>query len=474
MNDGMRPSRLFVFAVVLSACGLISQPTVTSDLGPDPSADPTTTTTTTTLPLEAVVTTETLATVGCDQADDEFQIMCEVIDVIGREYVDEIPVDALVEGAIEGIAQFAEPDGTTEFLECAIPNEAFVAVCEALDASDAIPSDGVAAAINGMVAFALDPNSAYLDPQALELVAEDQTGSVEGIGALVNTEDRTAEDPGSTTCPIVTETCRMVIISTLQGSPAEAAGIQPGDDLISVDGMAPEGLRLDDLTSLVRGPSGTDVVLGFRRGEEEFVVTITRAAIEIPIAEWSVIGTTGYLRLNLFTNNSDETVSEALGEMLADGATELIFDLRNNPGGSLDSSVEIASEFLTDGLVLRTEAPDLTIPYEVRSGGLLTDPSFPVYILINGGSASASEVVSGALKEAGRATLIGENTFGKNTVQQRFSLSNGGAIKVTIARWVTPSGSDFGEEGISPDIEAEIPLDLTPEEIVEAVALLTS
>jgi carboxyl-terminal processing protease len=209
------------------------------------------------------------------------------------------------------------------------------------------------------------------------------------------------------------------------------------------------------------------------RGDELFTVTITRAAIEIPIADWTVIEDVGYLQLNLFTNNSDEVVHEALRELLEDGATSLVFDLRNNPGGSLDSSVEIASEFLGDGLVLRTESPDSVIPYEVRGGGVLTDPSFPVRILVNRGSASASEVVSGALKETGRALVIGESTFGKNTVQQRFPLSHGGAIKMTIARWVTPSGIDFGEDGISPDIEAEIPLDLTPEEIVALVNTLT-
>ena len=468
----MRHGRLLILAVVVSACSLISSPTVTTDSEPlsAPAGDITaTSSTTTTLAPDAIVTTDTLSTVGCDQADETFEVLCRVIEVIETRYVDEIPLQALANGAIEGISQFAEPDQTTEALECAIPNEVFVPVCEALDDADVELTDGVEAAIDGMIAFALDPNSAYLDPQALELEAEDQTGSVEGIGALVNTEDRAAEDPGSSTCPIITDTCRMVIISTLSGSPAEAAGLQPGDELVSVDGVFPEGLGLDDLTSLVRGPAGTDVLLVFLRDSETFSVTITRAAVEIPIAAWQVIGTTGYLQLNLFTNNSDETVRQGLSELIADGATRLILDLRNNPGGSLDSSVEIASEFLSDGLVLRTESPDEVIPYEVREGGTLTDPDFPMVILVNGGSASASEVVSGALKEADRAVLIGDNTFGKNTVQQRFPLPNGGAVKVTIARWVTPSGNDFGESGITPDIEADLPMTLTPAEVVDVV-----
>ena len=475
----MRRLRLITFAALLSACSLIASPTTTApEEGASVPLDaPTTTaatTTTTSLPTEATVETDTLETVGCDAADEDFAVLCEVVETIRENYVDSIPLEVLAEAAVEGVESFAVWDQTGERLSCAVPDASFVAVCEALDEADVIPLDGVEAAIDGMLTFALDPNSAYLDPQALALEQEDQTGSVDGIGALVHTEDRTTDDPAANACPIISETCRMVIISTFADSPAERAGLLPGDELEIVDGESVLGKGLDEVTNLVRGPSGTDVELTFLRGDEQFTVTITRAAIEIPIADWEVIDGVGYLQLNLFTNNSDEVVHEALRELVDDGATSLIFDLRNNPGGSLDSSVEIASEFLSEGLVLRTEAPGTVIPYEVRGGGVLTDASFPVTILINRGSASASEVVSGALKEAGRAILIGDNTFGKNTVQQRFPLPNGGAIKVTIARWVTPSGTDFGENGISPDIEADVPLELTPAEIVALVNTLTN
>ncbi len=467
--NGMRRLRIAPLVALLSACSLITSPTTTA-----PGSESTVATTATTLPPEATVETDTLETVGCDAADDDFVILCEVVETIRKNYVDDVPIEVLAEAAVEGIESFANPRRTSDALECALPDASFAPVCEALDEADALPLDGVEAAIDGMIAFALDPNSAYLDPQALALAKEDQTGSVDGIGALVNTEDRTTEDPTANPCLLISETCRMVIISTFADSPAERAGLMPGDELEAVDGQSVLGKTLDEVTNLVRGPSGSDVELTFLRADERFTVTVTRAAIEIPIADWEVIDEVGYLQLNLFTNNSDEVVHDALRELVDDGATSLIFDLRNNPGGSLDSSVEIASEFLTDGLVLRTEAPDTVIPYEVRSGGVLTDPSFPVTILVNRGSASASEVVSGALKEADRALVIGDNTFGKNTVQQRFPLSHGGAVKITIARWVTPDGIDFGEDGISPDIEAEIPLDLTPEEIVALVHTLTS
>ena len=470
----MHRLRLIPFVALLSACSLISSPTTSTAGTTTESTRPETTetsTTTTTVPL--MEPTSTLETVGCEGADEDFRILCEVVETIQENYVDSVPIEVLAEAAVEGVASFAAVDQTSDVLVCAVPDVSFASVCEAIDEADAIPLDGVEAAINGMVAFALDPNSAYLDPQALALAQEDQTGSVDGIGALVNTEDRTTEDPSANPCLLISDTCRMVIISTFENSPAQRAGLEPGDELEIVDGVSVIGKTLDEVTNLVRGPSGTDVELTFLRGSERFTVTITRAAIEIPIADWEVIGDVGYLQLNLFTNNSDEVVHDALRELVADGARSLIFDLRNNPGGSLDSSVEIASEFLADGLVVKTESPDAEIPYEVRGGGVLTDPGFPVTILVNRGSASASEVVSGALKEAGRALVIGDNTFGKNTVQQRFPLSNGGAIKVTIARWVTPAGTDFGSGGISPDIEADVPLDLSPEEIIAFVNTLT-
>lgn len=459
---------LISFVALLSACSLITSPTVTTKV-----TTPGTSSTTVPSTLASTVATDSLETVTCDQADENFLILCEVIATVQERYVDAISTDALVDAAVEGVESFARTGQTTEPLVCAIPDAGFNELCVALDEADAIPLDGVEAAVNGIVAFALDPNSAYLDPQALALAEEDQTGSVDGIGALVNTEDRTTEDPSANPCLLISDTCRMVIISTFDGSPAARAGLEPGDEIERVNGEPITGKSLDEVTNLVRGPSGSDVDLTMIRGEDEFTVTITRAAIEIPIADWETVGDVGYLRLNLFTNNSDEVVRDALNELLADGMRSLIFDLRNNPGGSLDSSVEIASEFLDEGLILRTESPDEVIPYEVRGGGLVTDPSLPVTILVNRGSASASEVVSGALKEAGRATVIGESTFGKNTVQQRFPLSHGGAIKITIARWVTPSGTDFGSNGISPDIEAEVPLDLSVQEIIDLVNTLT-
>ncbi len=336
-----------------------------------------------------------------------------------------------------------------------------------IDRLDADPEDAVEDALIGMIGDALDPNSAYLSPAALELTQEDQSGQVEGIGALVTTEDHTSDDPESTPCSVISETCRLVIVSTLDGSPAEGAGLESGDQMIAVEGRSILGRSFDEVTAEVRGPAGTTVSIEFLRGSEIFEVEIVRQAIDIPVASWEMVGDTGYLRLNQFTLNADEVVHDALGELLAAEAERIVFDLRNNPGGALTTSIAVASEFIAEGLVLRTEAPGQEIPYAVEPGGVATDPDLPLVVIINRGSASASEVVTGALKDAGRAIVVGEASFGKNTVQQRFLLSNGGAVKITIARWVTPDGNDFGGDGIQPDVEVEIP-DLSVPDVVAA------
>ncbi len=414
-------------------------------------------------------TTPRVETVGCDVAPDEFRLLCEVHDLIVTEYVDPVSEEDLARAATEAVAEAdLTPDTAGTPLTCALPSPEFVDLCDEIDAvSDTAAAVEVATA--GMVSGALDPFSAYLDPTSLELEREEQSGTVQGIGALVVTEDRTAEDPRLAPCGVMSDTCRLVIVSTLEGSPARAAGLQPGDEMVAVDGEPIDGWTFEEVTRRVRGPAGTPVTLTILRAGETFDVTIVRAAIDIPVEDHEVVdGHIGYLRLRVFTDNSDELVHDALGELLDDGIDLLVFDLRGDPGGALDSAVNIASEFLDGGLVLRTVSPDGEVPYQVRPGGLATDPSLPVIITVDRGSASASEVVSGALQEAGRAVVVGEPTFGKNTVQRRFGLSNGGALKLTIARWETPGGHDFGGVGIIPDVEAELPGDLTPTELVHA------
>ena len=342
----------------------------------------------------------------------------------------------------------------------------------AVDVLDEAPLETIEeAAIRGMLEFGLDdPNTVYLPPEVLERIQEENSGEISGIGALVRTEEE-SEDGTTQLCFVLSQTCRMVVVGVIEGSPAEAAGLQVGDVTVSVDGESVIGWTSDEVVSRVRGPVGTQVVLGVERDGEFLELTITRDRIVVPVVEARVLTDgVGYISLSQFTSNSDELFHGELEQLLDAGVTKLIFDLRNNPGGALTAAVGIASEFLPDGLVLRTESPEESRSYEVDRAGLATSDEVEVVVLVNGASASASEVVSAALQEAGRATIMGEPTFGKNTVQQQFSLSNGGAVKVTIARWVTPSGASFGETGVQPDILVEVPPD-AEEDIMLRTAL---
>jgi carboxyl-terminal processing protease len=195
-------------------------------------------------------------------------------------------------------------------------------------------------------------------------------------------------------------------------------------------------------------------------------MTITRGLFVVPTVVSEVVGETGYVALNTFTDNADELFLEHVQTLLDQGVESLVLDMRNNPGGLLDTAIEVASAFLPDGDVVVTEGPDSSTSYPT-SGNPIVPEDMNVIVIVNEGSASASEVVSAVLQERGRATVVGENTFGKNTVQQRFALSNSGALKLTIARWLTPEGHDFGSEGVTPDVTADIEANLPVETVVQ-------
>lgn len=418
-------------------------------------------------------TPATSTTVPVDQIDCRQEpggLLCEGYSLISRYYVDPIPDTQLAEAAAAGV-EALDQSGTVASLTCAIPNPDFNPVCEAMALEGAEGDVADEAALEGMIG-ALDPNSTYLDVEALRLLEEEQAGEVEGIGALVASEDLTAADPETTPCAVVSESCRLVVVSTFDDSPAERAGLLPGDVFVAVNGESIDGWNVDEVTARVRGQAGTKVSLTVERDGETVELDITRAALTIPVVESDLIEDIGYLRLNLFTDTADRQVHDALFSLLDSGIDQLVLDLRDNPGGALDATVSIASEFLDDGVVVRTESPDDVMTYVVEGGGIATNGDLEVAILVNRGSASAAEVLSAALQEAHRAVVIGENTFGKNTVQQRFGLSNGGALKLTVARWVTASGTDFGEGGVIPDIVAQIEPDISVDDLVAEVSAL--
>ena len=447
--------RLIIVGLVLAACAPATTPVTGA---PE--------TTTTPAPTTAAPSTAAAApvTIPCGEATGS--LLCEVYELIARHYVDPFDDADMARAAADFVAQAQLP--TTDLREpCPVPSEDFVIVCQAIDAGSYQLDAAEEAAVIGVVTSLLDPNSSYLDPTTRALVDEEQSGQVEGIGALVIAEEEGPE--GMEVCQVVTATCRLKIVSTIAGGPAEEAGLLPGDEFLAVDGESIEGWSIDQVTARVRGPAGTDVELLFLREGREFTVVITRAAIEVPVAESQMVGEVAYLRLNVFTDNADEQLRGHLQRLLANRPSLLVLDLRNNPGGLLETAINVTSEFISEGLVVTTESPEATVPYPVEPGGLATDGSLPLYVVVNRGSASASEVVAGALSDAGRAVIVGENTFGKNTVQQRFPLSNGGALKLTIARWLTPAGHDFGGTGIDPDVRIDFAPGVSVADLVAAV-----
>ena len=360
--------------------------------------------------------------------------------------------------------------GTTS---CALPDPAFDAFCEAYgrlqrDYVDELDAEKLAeGAIEGMFQYGLeDPYSGYMPADEYQLALGDLSGSFSGIGAemaIRNTED--PEDLAA--CTEISDTCRFVVLAPLADSPAEGAGIQAGDVVLAVDGESVNGSVIDDQIARIRGESGTDVTLTLQRdGTEPFDVIITRAEITLQEVEARLIdGHIGYIALNAFSAPASEQFAEALGQLLEDGADQIVFDLRDNPGGYIDAAQQIASQFINSGVIFTQEsAGDEVRVYESTGEGVATDPDIPVVVLVNGGSASASEIVAAALDEADRATLIGEPSFGKNTVQVWSRLENDGGVRITISRWFTPEHNSVAPGGIQPDITAVRTAETPPDE----------
>jgi carboxyl-terminal processing protease len=296
-------------------------------------------------------------------------------------------------------------------------------------------------AIRGMMNSLGDPHSAYMDP----VEYSDATAPLEGysgIGAWVNTEGKF-----------------LTITNPMKGSPAESAGLKAGDQIIKIDGVDMTGTLPELVRQKVLGPAGTQVVLTIQRQgvDQPFDVTLTRAQITIPSTEYKMLDNNiAYIRLNAFSNTTGDELHAALQELLAQNPKGLILDLRYNTGGYLDAAILVGSEFLPDGVVAYEEYGDATRnTFNVTGNGMAT--KIPMVVLVNEWSASASELVAGALQDRGRAQLVGVTTYGKGTVQKWISLSsNEGAVRVTIARWLTPNERNVTGTGLTPDVEVKI------------------
>jgi len=307
------------------------------------------------------------------------------------------------------------------------------------------------AAIEGMLETLGDDYTAFLEPTAAAIASEDATGEFEGIGAFVG----------------IDEEGYLEIVQPFEDGPAEQAGLQAHDRVLAVDGVSIVDYSLYEAIGLIRGPAGSDVTLLIQReGEPEpFEVTVTRARLEINIVEVEMRDDgIGYIRLREFSAKASERVAEGLEELLAQGAEGVIFDLRQDPGGWLDQAVEVSDLFLDDGVIVSERWSDgREYEFEARPGDVGED--VPLVVLVDRGSASASEIVAGALQDRERATLIGEVTFGKGSVQQVFSLSDGSELRVTAALWFTPDNQAIHGRGVTPDIEVPWPEDGSEDDV---------
>lgn len=304
-------------------------------------------------------------------------------------------------------------------------------------------------AIRGMLASLDDPYTRFLDPKEFKQMQIDTSGELTGVGIQITLDKDTKE---------------IVVVSPIEGTPASKAGVQPKDVIVSVDGQSTKGMTTEDAVKLIRGKEGTEVILGLRRKGAVVKVPLKRARIEINAVE-SRLNTVkdgtkvGYIRLKQFNAKASREMRAAIRNLEQKGAEGFVLDLRSNPGGLLEASVDIARQWLDEGTIVSTKTRDGIQNVRRATGSALTDR--PVVVLVNEGSASASEILSGALQDNNRAVLVGQKTFGKGLVQSVRGLSDGSGLTVTIAKYLTPKGTDIHKNGIRPDI----PIELSEKEI---------
>lgn len=299
----------------------------------------------------------------------------------------------------------------------------------------------IESAIAGMLT-SLDPHSSYLNAKSFREMQVQTRGEFGGLGIQVTMEDGLVK-----------------VISPIDDTPAFRAGIKAGDLVTHLDEVPVQGMNLSEAVEKMRGRVGSDIVLTvLRKGRKPFDVTITRAIVKVASVRSHMEGKVGYLRITSFNEQAEKGVKKAMSKFMADQDGELqgvVLDLRNNPGGLLDEAVKISDAFLDKGEIVstRTRYPEKTQRYNARPGDLAKD--LPMVVLINGGSASASEIVAGALQDHNRAVILGTKSFGKGSVQTIIPVSGQGAMRLTTARYYTPSGTSIQGVGIEPDIKVE-------------------
>lgn len=314
-----------------------------------------------------------------------------------------------------------------------------------VSAEDVTDEDLIYGAVAGAVGALKDPYSVFFNPSDAEKFSQDLNGSFGGVGMEIGVKNN-----------------QLVVIAPLKGNPAEKAGFKPGDMILKIDDTFTNDMDTTAAVKIIRGDPGTKVkLLMMREGwKEPKEFEITRAIIEVPTLDWEMKeGNIAYIQLYNFNSNAGSLFYNAALSVLISGAKGVVLDLRNNPGGFLDVSVEIAGWFMNRGEAVVQEKFRSGEENFMRSNGPSALVNLPVVVLVNGGSASASEILAGALQDARKIKLVGEKTFGKGSVQEIEDLKDGSTLKITIAEWLTPNGRHINKLGIIPDVVIKMPDD---------------
>ncbi len=299
-------------------------------------------------------------------------------------------------------------------------------------------------AVRGMLETFKDPYTAFFEPPQTELQSQQLSGKFGGIGASVRREND-----------------GRIVLSPFPDRPAAQAGVQEGDVLVKIDNttITPE-MKFEDVTALLRGEVGTAVKIEIDRGGQILAFSITRAEISVPSVTWRILAQApdvGYIKLNIFAQTSKDELIQAITDLKKQGAKKLIFDLRDNGGGLLDAAIGIASQFVDGKIVSEKRRNGGQQDYTAEANGAARD--MPLVVLVNGGTASASEIVSGAIQDKGRGVLVGVKTYGKGSVQNVIPLSDGSSLHVTVAEWLTPNGRQITGKGLQPDVVIDLSAD---------------
>lgn len=440
------------------ACATAAPPATTVPAPPVATVPPATTTT---------VGVQAVEVQDCSAPPVTFSPLCEVYGLIEDRYV-ESPVDneRLAAAALTGLNDFTtfdteEPPRT---LFCAIPNGEFEVLCRRLAervGEESLPvGPAIDAAVAAMVRSGLDPFSSYLPPE--QVLAVRSNGVVSGVGIFLD-----ARDAVGSRCLRISRACPLEVIFVLQGNPGAEAGLSPGDLILAVDGESVDGMGFIDAAATIAGDETGTVELRVNRGDRVLNFTVQRATLIVPTVQYGLLQPgVAYLRIPDFKDDIPDLVEEALNTLVEGRPDTIVIDLRDNWGGFIDVSVEMASMFIGDGTVMVTTSARETIEHAVTREAIA--PSQRLIIMVNRGTISAAEILAAVLRDRRGAILVGTATFGKDAIQIPFRLRNGGELDLTIAHWTTPAGLTPRDGGLQPDRVLEWDPDMTVGEAVAA------